>query len=254
VTEAEWLVCTDPNPMIQFLELGRKGTCRKLRLFGVACCRRVLHFHNDDRIHRIVEVAEEYADGQASVAKRRAANRRSSALCKKLDIFPYKTRIARSLHNAAIAVNWVSGGNARFRTNDRINALVIGGYYSAAAGFVSGASVEAVFSATYEGSDYLQANSIRAMEWKAQSDLLRCIFGNPCRPTVVDPAWFTWHEATLPRLARCVYDGRAFDRLPVLADALEEAGCHDADILAHCRGPGPHVRGCWVVDLLLGKE
>jgi hypothetical protein len=56
------------------------------------------------------------------------------------------------------------------------------------------------------------------------------------------------------RLASHIYDSRAFDRLPILADALEEAGCKDAEILAHCRGPGPHVRGCWVVDLVLGKE
>jgi hypothetical protein len=56
------------------------------------------------------------------------------------------------------------------------------------------------------------------------------------------------------RLARGIYDDRAFDRLPILADALEDAGCHDTAILDHCRQPGPHVRGCWVVDLLLGKE
>jgi hypothetical protein len=56
------------------------------------------------------------------------------------------------------------------------------------------------------------------------------------------------------KLAAAIYDDTAFDRLPILADALEEAGCHDAEILAHCRGPGPHVRGCWVIDLLIGKE
>jgi hypothetical protein len=56
------------------------------------------------------------------------------------------------------------------------------------------------------------------------------------------------------RLAQGIYEDRAFDRLPVLADALEEAGCDNAEILSHCRGPGPHVRGCWAVDLSLGKE
>ena len=58
----------------------------------------------------------------------------------------------------------------------------------------------------------------------------------------------------MPKLARTIYDDRRFDLLPILADALEEAGCGDAEILAHCRGPGPHVRGCWAVDLVLGKE
>ena len=59
-----------------------------------------------------------------------------------------------------------------------------------------------------------------------------------------------WNGRTVPRLARALYEERAFDRLPILADALEDAGCHHADLLAHCRGPGPHVRGCWVLDLV----
>src|SRR5437762_722095 len=61
-------------------------------------------------------------------------------------------------------------------------------------------------------------------------------------------------DGIIPRLAQAVYEERAFERLPVLADALEEAGCTDAAILDHCRSPGPHARGCWVVDLLLGRE
>lgn len=69
----------------------------------------------------------------------------------------------------------------------------------------------------------------------------------------LDPAWLAWNNATVPRLAEAIYTDRVFDRMPILADALEDAGCHDAEILAHCRGPGPHVQGCWVVDLLLGK-
>jgi hypothetical protein len=82
------------------------------------------------------------------------------------------------------------------------------------------------------------------------SGLLRDIFGNPFRPSALDPRWRT--EAVVA-LARGVYAERAFDRLPVLADALEDAGCADPDILGHCRGGGSHVRGCWVVDLVLGK-
>jgi hypothetical protein len=77
---------------------------------------------------------------------------------------------------------------------------------------------------------------------------------NPFRPVSLDPAWLAWNDGTVVRLAQAIYDGRAFDRLPVLADALEDAGCTDAGILGHLRGPGPHVRGCWAVDLLLGKE
>jgi hypothetical protein len=83
--------------------------------------------------------------------------------------------------------------------------------------------------------------------------LCRCIFKNPFRPASLDPGWLAWNDGTVVKLARSIYEERAFDRLPILADALEEAGCTDADMLAHCRGPGPHVRGCWVVDTLLGK-
>lgn len=90
----------------------------------------------------------------------------------------------------------------------------------------------------------------RSAEELAQCAILTDIVGNPFHPVALDPAW---HTEAVVGLAADIYSDRAFDRLPVLADALEDAGCADADILAHCRGPGPHVRGCWAVDLLLGK-
>ncbi len=88
-------------------------------------------------------------------------------------------------------------------------------------------------------------------EREAQSYLLRDVFGNPFRPVMLRSSWLT---STVKDLSAAIYGDRAFDRLPLLADALEDADCTNADILAHCRGPGPHVRGCWVVDLLLGKK
>ena len=84
-----------------------------------------------------------------------------------------------------------------------------------------------------------------------QTTLIRCLFGNPFRPAAFDPCWRTEAVASL---ARGIYDERAFDRLPVLADAPEDAGCADAAVLAHCRGDGPHARGCWVVDAVLGRD
>jgi hypothetical protein len=84
--------------------------------------------------------------------------------------------------------------------------------------------------------------------------LIRDVFGNPFRPMTVDPTWRAWNDGTVKKLAQAIYNDRRFIDLPILADALEDAGCTDADILSHCRGPGPHVRGCWVVDRLLGKE
>src|SRR5205823_12081645 len=86
---------------------------------------------------------------------------------------------------------------------------------------------------------------------QGQSDLLRDIFGNPFRPVAFSPSWRT---DTAVSLARRMYESCEFSAMPILADALQDAGCDNADILDHCRGPGPHVRGCWVVDLVLGKE
>ena len=90
---------------------------------------------------------------------------------------------------------------------------------------------------------------------QAACDLIRCVTANPFRTApAVDSAWFTWNGGTMQRLAQGIYDLRVFDRLPLLADALEDAGCTDADLLGHLRGPGPHVRGCWALDLILAKS
>jgi hypothetical protein len=88
---------------------------------------------------------------------------------------------------------------------------------------------------------------------RTQTVLLRDIFGNPFRPASPAASWLRWNDGAVRKLAMSIYDKRAFADLPVLADALEDAGCADAAILAHCRQPGQHVRGCWVIDLLLGK-
>jgi hypothetical protein len=93
-----------------------------------------------------------------------------------------------------------------------------------------------------------------AEERAAQCALLREIVGNPFHAAHIEPAWLAWNDGTVVKVAQSIYDDRAFDRLPVLADALEDAGCQDLNILAHCRQPGEHVRGCWALDLLLDKE
>jgi hypothetical protein len=86
-------------------------------------------------------------------------------------------------------------------------------------------------------------------EQAAQCHDLRCLFGDPFRPVALNRRWLT---PVVSALAGAAYDERAYDRLPILADALEDAGCDNAGLLGHLRGPGPHVRGCWALDLLLG--
>jgi hypothetical protein len=99
-----------------------------------------------------------------------------------------------------------------------------------------------------------------ARDWSSEErqglvcPILRDLFGNPFRPPAIDPG-APWHQdAVIRKLAQTLYDERAFDHFPILADALEEAGCTDRAILDHCRQPGQHVRGCWVLDLVLGRE
>jgi hypothetical protein len=209
MNEQEWLESTDPQKMLEFLR--GKVSNRKLRLFGVGCCRSVWHLLLDEKNRRAVEVAEEYADGRAT---------------------------ARELEEA---------GEANYRA-----------WKSGTRYYRSDYPVVAVGAAINEDGYWIWdwKNIPTGSRWFVPGalGLLRCIFGNPFRSVTIDPWWLAWNDGTIPNLAQGIYDERAFDRLPILADALEEAGCHDADILAHCRSEGPHVRGCWVVDLLLGKE
>jgi hypothetical protein len=89
--------------------------------------------------------------------------------------------------------------------------------------------------------------------WISLAGLLRDTVGNPFRPVVLSPAVLAWNAGTVYHIAQAIYEERAFDHLPILADDLEEAGCTNPDVLNHCRQPGLHIRGCWVVDLVLGK-
>ena len=199
MTEAEWLTCTDPGRMLDYLE--DSSSDRKLRLFVCAGCRRVWLLLTYDRSTRGVEVAERYADGKATARE-----------------------LARSLSPSLLRDRRLVGPGRDLA-------------YAAARSFVVSTP-----------------DTVAA----AQSALLRCIFGNPFRPIGFNPDWQT---PTVRGLATAAYDDRILpaghlhrDRLAVLSDALEDAGCDNADILSHLRGPGPHVRGCWVVDLVLGKE
>jgi hypothetical protein len=91
-------------------------------------------------------------------------------------------------------------------------------------------------------------------ESEAQADLLHEIFGEFFHPVEVNPAWLAWNDGTVRNIGVTIYQERTFEQMPILADALEDAGCNDVEILQHCRKPDAHVRGCWVLDLLLGKE
>jgi hypothetical protein len=221
MTEIEWLVCEDPTPMLEVLR--GKASERKVRLFAVVCCRRIWHLLIPPQ-QEVVIVLEDYADGRAS-----------------------RERLVEALDTASAAArNTPTGGS------DPVETAVHGAVVSACGlrhtflsemdlvRELSGAAQMAVSAVSRH------ANASRRAEQLEQVTLLHEVVANPFRPIRPDPAWQTPNALTL---ARTIYDDRRWELLPLLADLLEEAGC-PANVSAHCRGPGPHVRGCWVIDLV----
>jgi hypothetical protein len=223
MTEAEWLACADPKKMLDCLR--GKASERKLRLFACACCRRIWHLWEDEPCRKVIEILEDFVDGKANEEALAAAGAAVKA----------EGRTAR--YGLASLSVWKK--TWAVSTNEGWEAARSGAW---------GEHQEAARAEAWAG--ILKECEVVS---EKQCNSLRCIFGDPFRPVVPDPNWRTWNDNTLPQLAERIYLDRAFDHLPILADALEKTGCADQDILNHCREPGPHVRGCWVVDLVLGK-
>jgi hypothetical protein len=222
VTEPEWLACTDPQRILWWLRDTGRASDRKLRLFAAAYCRHQWHFLADVRSQKAVEVAERYADDLATERERQTAAADAS----------------RAASEAAEAREGASELSRPALTAYAATAAWYTIFYEAPA--AAGTTCDA------DATDWYAEYGIEMPHPK----LLRCIFGNPFRPVTLDP---TWLIPTVTTLARIIYDDRAFGQMPDLADALEAAGCTNEDILTHCR-LGNHTRGCWLVDLLLGKE
>lgn len=238
MTSAEWLACTDPAAMLDFL--GNLPSDRKLRLFACACCRRVDHLLCS-RTLAGVEVAEAFADGAADVAALAAACAEAESSGQAIfqawnDQDTPDPETGALLEAAALAVWYACWTFSPDYPNDAARG--------AAAAVVKSRATDP---------------ATQAEERRQQADLLRCLFDYPAETrrlplATVNPLWLAWADGTVPKLAQAIYAERAFDRLPILADALEDAGCADAELLAHLRGPGPHARGCWALDLVLDRE
>jgi hypothetical protein len=225
MTEAEWLACTDPQKMLAFLEHSGRASERKLRLFAVACCRRLPEAATYGRARKALEVAERYADGLATLQELREVG---GAAWK-------GARWARDgPRSAAVAANQACSSPAETHS------------------FLTCVNVLC----NHVSPDDSEASRMALREERAAlAALLREVVGLlPFREACIDPAWRVWNESTVQRLAQDIYSGRRFEGMGVLADALEDSGCDQAVLLAHLRGPGPHVRGCWAVDLLLDKQ
>jgi hypothetical protein len=209
--------------MLEFLR--GKATDRKLRLFACACVQRAWPALPQGLTHEVVRLSEDYADGKAT--------------SRDLGRFLKPVR-----HPVLHPSNFVTLSLAPLLDTD---------FSPQAASEIANAVTRFVGWECRGGRprQYVIHQEIVQAERKTQTTLLRDIMGSPFRSITLEPACIT---PTVTTLAQVAYDNRAFERLPALAGALEEAGCRDPDILAHCRGPGPHVKGCWLVDLILGKK
>jgi hypothetical protein len=221
MTEAEWEVCTDPERMLGFLTQGMNSifplswwkvipfrvSRRALRLFAVACCRRIENLLTEEAGRKAVEVAERYADGLASDRELRAA------------------------YSAAAGGNHASRAAAASCAADPAWAAL----------FASRGALDATAAACPDAADGM---------WWVQAALVRDIFGNPWKTVVLDPGCLS---PDVTAVVQPIYDKRRFSDLPVLGDALEEAGWKIPALVEHCRSGGEHVRGCWAVDLLLAR-
>jgi hypothetical protein len=266
MTESEWLVCTDPKRMLAF----RQGLARwrKRLLYGCACCRLVWQWLTVEGSRQAVTTCELGADGLAEGDELKASIGRSETagvqawqerqrLASELgearrrgeepESLAYRYREANVIAYAASAPHTLLRYFAWPRHRQSRFASVEGAVASASHAW----RLAAWDSPTQRQQATFQVRTIRA-------GLLRDVFGNPFRRL---PRVTGWRTPDVLSLAQAAYDERILPsgeldttRLCVLADALEEAGCTDADLLAHLRSSGPHVRGCWVVDLLLGKE
>jgi hypothetical protein len=225
MNETDWLVSVSPRKMIA--ALNGKGSERLWRLFAVACARRVEHQMRDDRSRKALEVAERFADGAATREELRAA----------------RVHAEEAVQEARYD-EYIDEERAGFRWDDEYQAVV--GVRCAA---------EAALQCVAEDIGNKPGGQVTVIAERFQlPDLLREVFGNPFRWIIIDPLWLSRNDRAVVKLTEWIYNERAFTRLPILADALEDAGCGDSEILSHCRETGDHVRGCWALDLLLNRD
>ncbi len=243
MTEQEWLECTDPREML--LSLRGKVSDRKLRLIAAGCCRRVWHLLVHLYSREAVMVAERFAEGGAS------ARELESACLHASHVTPDPAYEAAPPYSIVPAIDHARRA-AIFASASPINDNFL--MTANAARFAASAAASPGWEA--HRADWREVMSARqAAEHRTQADLLREVFGVlPFHPVTITPTVLAWNDDMVPRVAQAIFERRAFDRMPILGDALEEAGCANTDIRAHCREQGAHAPGCWVLDLTLCKE
>jgi hypothetical protein len=218
MTEAEWLTGTRPLALLGYLiderQRGRYPD-RVFRSLAVAVARRLDPRSLDRRSRKALEVAEKFARGETTSHELERAQR---------GVHEGMPRPDGGMEGfaacCAVAVTGVNGVAAAWDTVQLIKTV----------------------------------GPLLPSLLDALPDLIREVFGNPFHTPTLPAHWRVWNEGTIARLARHAHEQRRFDEMPVLGDALEDAGCVDEQTLAHCRSATPHVLGCWVLELLLAEE
>ncbi|HEY1189803.1 MAG TPA: hypothetical protein VGE74_19295 [Gemmata sp.] len=222
MNEKRWFACKEPRALLEHVGKTELWTGRKVRLFAVACCRRLAHLMPGKVVRAALETAEQFADGRATAKKLKSAADHAWAAQRGPFLDDERAELG-AYATAAEAVYRLCG------PPDAMDITEV---------------LDGIYSATVCDPDNPEE------EDTVQVAFVREIFGNPFLPVAFSPSWRT---STVLALASQMYESRDFSAMTILADALQDAGCDNDDILAHCRGDGPHVRGCWVVDLVLGK-
>ncbi len=245
MTEAEWLACDDPQKMLEFLR--GKASDRKLRLLAVACHRRIWHLVTDKPISRkTLEFAERYADGLAT-----RSELHGNAWGKRGSVGSAVQRKAWDAAELSIYMGAHTVCETVLRKDPELYRQREAAWDALWPNYSLSESLQ-MAEATMPA-DWLKTGRDAWTEERiGQCGLIRDIFGAAHFHTVpVDSSWLT---AAARCIAETIYNERRFADLPILADALEEAGCTSAEILEHCRSGGEHFLGCWALDLVLGKE
>ena len=236
MNEHQWLTADQVPWLLSHAEM--VVTHRELALFQIECARQLIEVEDDSELSHLCMKVEDSLQGDAlstDVETVRTATHRYAVASAELlfqgvaEAHGRNRHFVRQLSQAAVAANLLQ------------EAVSPGGWWRATTDIDEGP--ELAFYCAFDG--------FREVWCQQNIPLLRCIVGNPFHPVTFDPSWRT--EAAIG-LALRMYDDRDFAAMPILADALEEAGCENADVLSHCREPGPHARGCWVVDEVLGKR
>ncbi len=274
MTEAEWLACSNLYKMLTELCARIRGRpsswwerltlldiphqrwaeTRRLRLFVCACCRQIWPLLREEQSRRAVETSEAYADSLTDRKNlRRAASEAEQVAILLTGISPSDWGVDTSAEDDLSR----SDEYDEFWEEVASNSDAVGLAAWAAVWAVKPGchSFEAVWAARGKAARRSTWSLLSGGSGVCECQFLRDIFGNPFRPSPsLPPAVIAWHDWTVRRIAEGIYGDRAFDRLPVLADALLDAGCDNEDLLAHCRSKGPHVKGCWALDLILGRQ